>query len=102
MSRDRRQALVASSTLGAFLFALALAWAPLLHSNAHADADAGDHSCVVTLLTHGSIQQSDAAPPLTPPQPAVEVSNISTLHPAWVPSLFLRSAIFEHAPPAPA
>ena len=98
--RAQLRAVVASSLLSAFLFALALAASPQLHVRFHADAGAPDHECVVTLIATGKCEQADAPPVLVAPEPAIVFEKVPSLAPVWVAAPFLGARIFEHAPPA--
>lgn len=98
--RERFRALVASSLLGALLFALGLAASPQLHARFHADAGSPNHECAVTLIATGKYELADGPPVLVAPQPVALFEKIPALAPVWVPAPFLGAAIFEHAPPA--
>lgn len=101
MSRpEKLRAIVASSLLGAFLFALTLAASPQLHARFHADAGSPNHECAVTLLATGKYQQADAPPVFVAPQPAVLFEKIPAFARVWVAAPFFGAHIFEHAPPA--
>ncbi|MEO6872012.1 MAG: hypothetical protein ABI233_07305 [Chthoniobacterales bacterium] len=101
MSRpEKLRAIVASSLLGAFLFALALAASPQLHARFHADAGSPNHECAVTLLATGKYQQATAPSVFVAPQPAVLFEKIPAFAPVWVAAPFFGAHIFEHAPPA--
>ncbi len=97
---EKFRAVVASSLLSAFLFALALAASPQLHARFHADAGSPNHECAVTLVATGKYEQADAPPVLVVPQPAIVFEKIPALAPVWVAAPFLGACIFEHAPPA--
>ena len=97
---EKLRAVVASSLLSTFLFALALAASPQLHARFHADAGSPNHECAVTLIATGKYEQSDAPPVLVVPEPAVVFEKIPALAPVWVAAPFLGACIFEHAPPA--
>jgi hypothetical protein len=92
--------LVASTLIGAFLFALVLAAAPRLHAWVHPDSNAADHECAVTLIASGSFEHGAAPVMVRIPQPAQHFATIPTFTVAWVAATFSGAAIFEHAPPA--
>ncbi len=94
-----RRAAIHLALLGSFVFALALSASPSLHERFHPDAKQPGHECVATLIASGKFDH--VAPPivfLAPPAPA-QFSDLASLNPAWVPTPFSRSRIFEHAPP---
>ncbi len=97
---EKLNAVVASSLLAAFLFALGLAASPQLHARFHPDAGSPNHECAVTLIASGKYEQADAPPLFCAPQPAVVFERIPALAPVWVAAPFLGARIFEHAPPA--
>jgi hypothetical protein len=94
------RALFSVGSLAAFLFAITLAAAPGVHEHLHADASQAQHECAVTILGSGKFQLADSAPVAAAPAAAVPASTVAPLHPVWVPPVFLRACIFEHAPPA--
>ncbi len=98
--REKLRAIVASSLLSAFLFAVALAVAPHLHERFHPDAGSPQHECAITIIAAGKFEQADAPPVFCAPQPAVVFETIPALDPVWVAAPFLGASIFEHAPPA--
>jgi hypothetical protein len=97
---NRGRALVGAFVATAFLWTLALSVSPQLHERVHSDANRAEHTCAVTFIASGSYNYSGHVPLVSAPVPAVQFSKIPALNPLWVPSLFLRARIFEHAPPA--
>ena len=93
------RALVAILASGAFVWTLTLSVSPKLHERVHPDANGTGHSCAVTMIASGNV---DDAPPVTLiiAPTAIDESKIPALTPCAVESLFLLSAVFEHAPPA--
>jgi hypothetical protein len=95
----RRRA-VLIGLIGAFVFAIGLSASPQLHERFHPDANQARHECAVTLIGSGTYEHSSAPPVLTVAVPTVEFCQPGSLAQVWVPSPFLASRIFEHAPPA--
>lgn len=87
--------------LAHLLAVLVLAVSPELHHRVHADADAGDHDCAVTLFLHGG---GDTAPvPLALPMFVgweMGVLLVGVPPAVFVPSVFAANRVLEHAPPA--
>jgi hypothetical protein len=98
--REQVRALIASSLLGAVLFALGLSASPQLHARFHPDAGSPNHECAVTLIANGKCEQATPQPLLAAFQPASHFESIPALAPVWVAAPFLGACIFEHAPPA--
>lgn len=98
--RQRFHAIVAHGLIAAFLLALGLSVAPQLHERFHADAAGPSHECAVTLISTGKYEQGNAPIKVILPQPPIVCAEIPALRPVQVPVLFLRAAIFEHAPPS--
>ena len=98
-SRGHFRTIIVGGLLSAFLLALGLAVAPQLHERFHENATQQTHECAVTLIAAGKCEQ--ASVPLQPflPQPALHFAKVPALHSIRIPALFLRAAIFEHAPP---
>jgi hypothetical protein len=94
-----KRALVASGSIVALFFAIALSVSPQLHERFHPDAKQSQHECAVTLIAGGNYHHAAPAPPVAAPVAVVQFSHIPALNPSWVPSLFLGACIFEHAPP---
>ena len=94
-----RRAAVALAALSAFLFAFVLSAAPALPEHLHSDAGHPKHECAITIAETGS-EVADAPLTVTAPQPLSLLSAVAALHPVWIPALFQRSRVFEHAPPA--
>src|SRR5712691_1171484 len=86
--------------IASFVCALALAGSPQLHERAHHHDANASHQCAVTLLDAGKCIQSDVPVLVVKPRPAVQLAQLSTLTPVWVPAPFLGAAVFEHGPPA--
>jgi hypothetical protein len=99
-STNRGRAFVAGFISLAFFWALALSASPQLHQRFHPDANRVEHSCAVTMIASGSYNHVSHLPLASAPVPVIQFSKIPALIPHWVPSLFLRARIFEHAPPA--
>jgi hypothetical protein len=55
---------IAGLLLASWLFTTAMAACPALHQYFHHDAGSADHSCAVTLFTHGQFMPADTAPVL--------------------------------------
>ena len=94
-----RRAAVALAALSAFLLALVLSAAPVLHEHLHSDAGHPQHECAITIVEAG-VANADEPLRTDAPQPATLFAAISVLHPVWVPALFVGACVFEHAPPA--
>jgi hypothetical protein len=97
--RTMKRAFVASGSMIALCFAIALSVSPQLHERFHPDAKQRQHECAVTLIAAGNYHHSALAPLIAAPALAVQFSHIATLNPVWVPSPFLSASVFEHAPP---
>lgn len=97
--REKLNAVVASLLATAFLLALALAASPQLHARVHPDAGSLDHECAATLVASGNYELTATPPVLLPPQPAQFFAVVPEFATIWVPALFSRAAVFEHAPP---
>ena len=97
--RMNRRAAIALAALSSFLFAFVLSAAPALHEHLHSDAAHPQHECVITIVETG-IESGDAPPAVAAPQAVTLSSTVTVLHPVWVPAIFQRSRVFEHAPPA--
>ena len=98
--RGQVRALIASSLLGAVLFALGLSVSPELHARFHPDAGSPNHECAVTLIASGKCDQATPQPLFAVFQPASHFESIPALAPVWVAAPFLGACVFEHAPPA--
>lgn len=94
-----RRVAVALAALSSFLFAFVLSAAPALHEHLHSDAGHPQHECAITIVATG-IEAGDAPLTVAAPQPVSLFSTVAALHPVWVPALFQRARVFEHAPPA--
>jgi hypothetical protein len=94
------RAVVAGFVFAAFFWALALSASPQLHQRVHTDAKRIEHSCAVTLIASGSYEHAAQPALVSSPAPAVLFSKILASTPQWVESPFLKSSVFEHAPPA--
>jgi hypothetical protein len=53
---------IAGLLLASWLFTTAMAACPALHQYFHHDAGSADHSCAVTLFTHGQLMTADTVP----------------------------------------
>ena len=84
---------------GAFLLALIVAVAPGLHSHLHDDAGHPQHECAITIVESG-IESGDAPAKSARPESATLFATVPALNPVSLPSPFLSSCAFEHAPPA--
>ena len=89
--------IVAGVVSAALLLTLILSVTPHLHEQVHADAKSVEHSCAVTFVAAGTIEQSTS--PVIVSAPVFEYAAPSTLSPRWVASLFFGAHIFAHAPP---
>lgn len=96
----RERVLVAAFVATSFLWTLALSVSPQLHERVHPDANRVEHTCAVTFIASGNYNYAGDVPIVSAPVPGVQFSKIPALNSLWVPSLFLRARIFEHAPPA--
>ena len=94
-----RRAAVALAALSAFLFAFVLSAAPALHEHLHSDAAHPQHECAITIVESG-VESGDEPLRIAGAQPATLFSTVPPLHPVWVPALFHRARVFEHAPPS--
>ena len=94
-----RRAAIALAALSSFLFAFVLSAAPALHEHLHSDAAHPQHECAITIVETG-LESGDAPLALAVPQAVTLFAPVATLHPIWVPAIFQRSRVFEHAPPA--
>jgi hypothetical protein len=99
-STNHGRAFVAICVSAAFLWALTLSASPQLHQRVHRDANRVEHTCAVTFVASGSYDHASPPPLVSAPAPVTEFSRIPLLNPLWVPSPFLASSVFEHAPPA--
>ena len=93
------RASVAILASAAFLWALTLSASPQLHERVHSDANRAGHTCAVTMIASGNLNDSPPAALIITPAPVVEL-KIPELKPQRAESLFLLGAVFEHAPPA--
>lgn len=89
----------ALTLFAAFTLALSLAAMPHWHERLHCDSDLPQHQCVVTLISSGKVEHLTALALPGIPSLASSFAAIAALAPRWVAALFLRAAIFEHAPP---
>jgi|ERR1700737_3625784 hypothetical protein len=99
-SANPGRAFVAALIAAAFGWALVLSVLPQLHERVHSDANQSNHECAITLVAAGNYHHAATGPLIAVPAPAIQFSDLATLNSSWVPSLFLRASIFEHAPPA--
>jgi hypothetical protein len=97
LSRFRR---LTAAVLAALLVLLGVAavWHPL-HEHLHADADADDHECGITLLAVGHVNSDSPAGVVAPPVPVTWVALVGSPRTVWVEGLFARICVLEHAPP---
>lgn len=93
------RALVGILAFAAVAWALTLSVSPQLHARIHKDANSVEHSCGVTFIASGTVDHSPVALIISRPAPINEF-KIPELKPRWIESLFLITAVFEHAPPA--
>ena len=101
MRNSTARAFVTVLALAGFLSALTLSASPQLHERLHPDANRAGHSCAVTLIASGNVEHSPTTVLIGAPAPIGEF-KVRELNSQWVESLFLLSAVFEHAPPASA
>ena len=94
-----RRAAVALAALSSFLFAFLLSAAPALHEHLHSDAGHPQHECALTIVETG-IESDDAPLAVAVPRAVSLFSTVPALQPVWLPALFQRARVFEHAPPA--
>ena len=94
-----RRAAIAFAALSAFLCAFVLSAAPALHEHLHSDAGHPQHECAIAIVECG-IETGDLPLTIPAPRAVTLVSGVPALHPVWVPALFQRARIYEHAPPA--
>jgi hypothetical protein len=94
-----RRAAIALAALSAFLLAFVLSAAPALHEHLHSDAEHPQHECAITIVESG-IETGDAPLAVAAAKAVTLFSTVPALHPVWVPALFQRARIYEHAPPA--
>ena len=99
-SKECSRAFIATFICAAFFWTLLLSVSPQLHARIHADANASDHTCAVTLIATGSYDHAANPPLITAPQPSAQFSKMAALSSTWVQPLFLSAHIFAHAPPA--
>jgi hypothetical protein len=93
------RAVVAGFIFAAFFWALALSTSPQLHQRVHADANRGDHSCAVSLITSGSYEHAAPPPLISAPRLRIGFSEIASLGSVWVQPIILKAHVFAHAPP---
>lgn len=96
ISRGRAAMVVAA--LSSLVFALVLTALPGIHEHLHSDAAHPQHECAITIVETG-IDTGDAPLAVAAPQAVTLFSAVPALHPVWVPALFQRARIYEHAPP---
>ena len=95
----KRRAAISFAVLSAFLFAFVLSAAPALHEHLHSDVAHPHHECAITIVESG-IESGGAPVALPAAEAASLLAIVPSLHPVWVPALFQRARVFEHAPPA--
>jgi hypothetical protein len=93
------RALVGILASAAFLWTLTLSVSPELHERIHPDANRPGHSCAVTMIASGNIDDSPPVTLIIAPT-ATDESRVPELTPCAVKPVFLLTAVFEHAPPA--
>ena len=92
---------VAALLLAHLLAVLALAASPQLHAWLHPDEVDDDGDCAVVLFLHGAVDGTVPAPAILAALIALAAVSVSVPVPAaFVPSVFARGRVFEHAPPA--
>ena len=96
---SRGRAAVVLAALSSLLFALVLTALPAIHEHLHSDAAHPQHECAMTIVESG-IDTGDAPLAVAAPHAVTLFSAVAALHPVWVPALFQRARIYEHAPPA--
>ncbi len=95
--------LIAALLLAHLLAALALAASPRLHAWLHPDEVDDDGDCAVVLFLHGTTDAAAPMPVVVAALIALAAAFASVPGPAaFVPSVFARGRVFEHAPPAAA
>lgn len=98
-SRSLRRPIAALVIAMLTLSGLAAVWHPL-HEWMHADTVGADDDCVVEMLAHGLAEAVTIVPIVAS---CGAFTWTEWLHPwrtVWVESLFGKSAVQEHAPPA--
>ena len=98
--RQRFYAFVGYGLLAAFLLTIGFAVAPKLHERFHADAGGPNHECAVTLIAVGKCEQGNVPVKVLVPRPPTLFFQAFSPQPDAVLALFLRAAVFEHAPPS--
>ena len=94
-----RRAAIAFAALSSLLLALVLTAMPAVHEHLHSDAGHPQHECAIAVV-ETAIESGDAPLAFAAPQGVTLFSTPAALHPVWVPALFQRARVFEHAPPA--
>lgn len=95
--------LVAALVLAHLLAVLVLAASPRLHAWIHPDADDDDHDCAAVLFLHGGVDGAAPLPLIAAAPLVLAAVLVAAVRPAaFVPSVFARGRVFEHAPPAAA
>ena len=94
--------LVAALLLAHLLAVLALAASPRLHAWLHPGEADDDDDCAVVLFLHGTVDGAAAVPVVTALTALGTVFVAGAGPAAFVPSVFARGRVFEHAPPAAA
>ena len=95
--------LVAALLLAHLLAVLLLAASPRLHAWLHPGEADDDDDCAVVLFLHGTVDGTVPVPALIATLIALAAVFVSASGPvAFVPSVFARGRVFEHAPPAAA
>ncbi len=101
LSTARR--LAAGLLLAHLLAALVLAASPRLHAWLHPGEADDDDDCAVVLFLHGTVDGAAPLPLIVAVLVALAAVFVATTEmAAFVPSVFTRSRVFEHAPPAAA
>ena len=98
--RQRFHAFVGYGSVAAFLLTIAFAVAPKLHERFHADAGGPNHECAVTLIAVGKCGPGNVPVKVLVPRPPTLFFQAFSPQPDAVLALFLRAAVFEHAPPS--
>lgn len=95
--------LVAALLLAHLLAVMALAASPRLHAWLHPDEADDDDDCAVVLFLHGTVDGAAPVPVVVAALIALAAVFVAVTEPvAFVPSVFARGQVFEHAPPAEA
>lgn len=95
--------LVAALLLAHLLAVLALAASPRLHAWLHPGEADDDGDCAVVLFLHGNVEGAASAPVIVAALIALATVFVSGARSAaFVPSVFARGRVFEHAPPVAA